>query len=75
MALKKVYGQLLLPFIESYKAAANTTGRSQIVKNAAEAVLKNKDLLEEEGVDLPKDLKTVNLFHSVPLSSPLILTI
>jgi hypothetical protein len=65
MALSKVYGTLLLPFVESYKLATNATGRNQVVKNAAEAVLKSKDLLEKEGLDLPKDLRTVNIFKSV----------
>lgn len=74
MALRKVYGQLLLPFIENYKSAGNATARTQVVKNAVEAVSKAEDLLEE-GVDLPKDLHTVNFFYSVSLGSPTMLTI
>ena len=35
--------------------------RALIVKNAAEAVLKSRHLLEDKGIDLPKDLKTVCL--------------
>lgn len=68
MALRKVYGAIISPFIDSYKSAKNATGRTQVVKNAAEAVLNRKDLLEDNGVGLPKDLQTVKPNHFVSLA-------
>lgn len=59
MSFSKVYGSLLLPFIENYKEAENQKGRSAVVKNAVDAVSNAKDLLEEQGGNLPKDLRTV----------------
>jgi hypothetical protein len=61
MSFAEVYSDLLLPFVESYKEANNEKNRTLVVKNAADAVLNSRNLLEE-GVDLPKDLKTVRLY-------------
>jgi hypothetical protein len=65
MSFTEVYGDLFLPFVESYKAAKNEKNRALVVKNAADAVLESRHLLEDQDVDLPKDLKTVRLFHYV----------
>jgi hypothetical protein len=62
MSFSKVYASLLLPFVEKYKEAKNEKGRTAVVKNAADAVLKSKNLLEEEGANLPKDLLGVRIF-------------
>jgi hypothetical protein len=71
MAFGDIYSSILLPFAKSYKAK-NEKGRAQVVKDAMDAVLKSRDLLEDQGGNLPKDLKTVHIFHSV--SIPLMLT-
>ena len=42
---------------------------AQVVKDARDAVLKSSSLLEDRGVDLPKDLKTVGVFHSLLFST------
>jgi hypothetical protein len=65
MAIGDVFGEVLLPFAESYKDAKNEKNRALVVKNAADAVSKSTHLLEDNGVGLPKDLKTVRLFHSL----------
>jgi hypothetical protein len=68
MAISEVFGEVLFPFVESYKDAKNEKNRALVVKNAADAVLKSSHLLEE-GLGLPKDLKTVRLFHSLFFST------
>ena len=59
MSFSEVYGDILLPFVEKYKEAKNEKNRAQVVKNAADAVSSSSQLLENQGVDLPKDLKSV----------------
>lgn len=59
MSFSKVYSDLLLPFVENYKLAKNEKNRGQVVKNAADAVSSSSQLLEDQGVNLPKDLKSV----------------
>ena len=59
MSFTQAYTDILLPFVKSYKAAKNEKNRALVVKNAADAVSKSSHLLEDQGVDLPKDLKTV----------------
>lgn len=58
MTFTQLYSGVLTPFIKTFKEAKNEQGRKAVVKNAAEAVRKAKDLLEEVD-DLPKDLQTV----------------
>lgn len=67
MAFGDVYSSILSPFADTYKAAKNDKGRTQVVKDAADAVLKSRDLLEGQGGNLPKDLKTVGVFDSVSI--------
>jgi hypothetical protein len=69
MAFGNAYSGILLPFVETYKGAKNEKGRTQVVKDAVDAVLKSRDLLEDQGGNLPNDLKTVCLFHSVSIST------
>ena len=69
MAFSDVYSSLLLPFVESYKVAKNEKGRALVLKNAEDAVLNSRNLLEDQGVDLPKDLKAVSIFHSAFIST------
>lgn len=66
MAFGDVYSSILLPFARSYQAK-NEKGRAQVVKDAMDAVLKSRDLLEDQGGNLPKDLKTVHIFHSASI--------
>jgi hypothetical protein len=62
MSFSKVYSSILSPFVEKYQEAKNQKGRSEVLKNAADAVLKGRELVEEKGLDLPKDLTTVCVF-------------
>lgn len=59
MAFGDIYCTILLPFVESYKHATNQKNRAVVIKNAAEAVVNSRHLLEDTGIDLPKDLNTV----------------
>lgn len=59
MSFIKVYSDVLTPFVVKYKEAKNEKGRAAILKNAADAVLESKNLLEDNGGALPKDLKGV----------------
>jgi hypothetical protein len=61
MSFSEVYGDILLPFVENYKEAKNEKNRAQVVKNAADAVSSSSQLLEDQGVNLPKDLKSVRI--------------
>ena len=38
-------------------AVKNEKGRAAVVKNAAYAVLENSNMMEDQGADLPKDLR------------------
>jgi hypothetical protein len=62
MAFSEDYGGILLPFVEKYKAAKNEKARKAILKTAADAVSKSRDLLEDDATELPKDLPTVRVF-------------
>lgn len=73
MSFTKVYSDLLFPFVESYKAAENEKTRAQVVTKAADMILLSSHLLEDHGVSLPKDLKTVCLFFML-YHSPLLFT-
>lgn len=53
------YGIVLSPFVVEYKSAKNEKGRKAVLKDAADAVMRSKELLEDGGADLPKDLQTV----------------
>jgi hypothetical protein len=61
MSLSKVYGVILLPFVQQYKETRNERERKKIIKNAAEAVVENGNLLEDRGGNLPKDLPKVRM--------------
>jgi hypothetical protein len=66
MTFTQLYGSVLAPFIKMFKEAKNEQGRKTVITNAADAVKKAKDLLEEVD-DLPKDLQTVCIpSHSLP---------
>jgi hypothetical protein len=58
MSFFETYATILEPFIQKYKGA-NEKERKGIIKNAADTVLKSRDLLEDKGIDLPKYLPTV----------------
>jgi hypothetical protein len=59
MAFNKTYGDILFPFVDNYKVATNEKTRALVIKNAVDAVINSRHLLEDTGIDLPKDLKTV----------------
>jgi hypothetical protein len=59
MPFTDIYASILLPFVERYKVAENQKSRALVIKKAAEAVMKSRHLLEDTGIDLPKDLNTV----------------
>jgi hypothetical protein len=64
MNFSNLYNSVLTPFVQKFKDASNDKGRKRVVNDAADAVRKSKDLLED-AEDLPRDLKAVCLlFHS-----------
>jgi hypothetical protein len=58
MSFTEVYNEVLSPFAEKFKEAENEKLRKAILMNAANAVLRSRDLLEVKE-DLPKDLEKV----------------
>jgi transcriptional regulator of acetoin/glycerol metabolism len=56
------YGHIVSPFVKKYQMAKNEKARKALIKSAADAVSLSRNLQEDEGVDLPKDLPTVCLF-------------
>jgi hypothetical protein len=69
MSFSKIYAPVLSPFIEKYKMAKNEKERKAVKTMAVDAVLKSRDLLEDQGIDLPKDLDAVCLiaFFHIPI--------
>lgn len=64
MSLSKVFGNIISPFVQNFKDAKNEKQRLSVIKEAADAVLKSKDLLEDKEAGLPKDLPSVrNVFN------------
>jgi hypothetical protein len=64
MSFSKVYSAILLPFVGKYKEAKNEKGRMTVVTNAVNAVTTSRSLLEDQGLELPKNLKSVrDFFH------------
>lgn len=61
MSFTEVYNEVLSPFAEKFKEAENEKLRKAILMNAANAVLRSRDLLEVKE-DLPKDLEKVCSF-------------
>lgn len=59
MSFTDAYGSILLPFVENYKTAKNEKARKGVVDTAANTILNSRNLLEEQGSDLPQDLKAV----------------
>jgi hypothetical protein len=59
MAFTEEYASILSPFVQKYKTANNGKARAELLKNAADAVSKSKDLREDNATELPKDLLTV----------------
>jgi hypothetical protein len=62
MTFTQVYGSILLPFIKNYEGTKNEKGRKAVVSNAAKAIQNSRNLLEEKGDSLPKDLEAVRLY-------------
>jgi hypothetical protein len=61
MSFIKTYEKVLSPYIKEFGKAANEKVRKMVVKKAADAVSASKDLFEEKGLDLPKDLNNVGV--------------
>jgi hypothetical protein len=61
MSFSEVYGSVLEPFIQKFKDGENEKGRRAVVRDAAEAVKNYREMQEDEGAALPKDLQTVRL--------------
>jgi predicted lipid carrier protein YhbT len=61
MSFTQTYGSILLLFIQNYKDAKNEKARKGVVETATNAILNCRNLLEEQGLDLPQNLKAVHL--------------
>jgi hypothetical protein len=59
MSFTQTYGSILLPFIQNYKDAKNKKAQKGVVETATNAILNHRNLLEEQGLDLPQNLKAV----------------
>jgi hypothetical protein len=59
MSFTQAYGSILLPFIQNYKDAKNEKAWNGVVETATNAILNHRNLLEEQGLDLPQNLKAV----------------
>ena len=68
MSFTEVYGSILLPFVEKYKTATNDKARKGVVDTAANTILNSKNLLEEQGSDLPQDIKAVCITFLIAFS-------
>ena len=64
MAFDDNYSAVLSPFLKKFKDAQNEKQKRAVLKNACDAVVKSRDLLEDKTVALPKDLSAVHLFIS-----------
>jgi len=60
MSFGKVYCNILSPFLKEYKSVKNQKERKGVINNAAEALLKTRETLEDGMDDLPNDLKGVS---------------
>ena len=67
MSFTKKYRKILSPFLEGYKTAKNDKARKKVLKNAAQAVKNSRDLQEDKGAELPKELETVCPFSIIPI--------
>jgi hypothetical protein len=61
MTFTEAYRKVLSPFSKRYEEAENGKAGRAVLKEAADAVVKSRDLLEDKG-DLPKDLEKVRFF-------------
>lgn len=59
MSFGEAYGSILSPFAEEFKRTKNEKQRKEVLKNAADALLKSRETLEDGRDDLPKDLQAV----------------
>ena len=48
MAFADIFGNILKPFVNNYKEASNQQNRAIVIRNAANAVVKSRDLLDSE---------------------------
>lgn len=70
MSFTQAYANILLPFVENYKSAKNEKARKAVLETATKTILNSRNLLEDQGLDLPQDLKAVCVllysFHCSP---------
>ena len=59
MTFTQAYGKILLPFVKNCKNAKNKKAQKGVVETATNTILNSQNLLEEQGLDLPQDLKAV----------------
>jgi hypothetical protein len=71
MSFTKAYGNILLSFVDNHKGTKNKKVQKVVVETAANTVLNGRNLLEEQGLDLPQDLKAMCLIPVFPFSFPL----
>jgi hypothetical protein len=62
MTFAEDYSKVLSPFSKKFKEAENENQRKAVLRDAAKAVTESRDLLEDKGVALPKDLQAVLFF-------------
>ena len=67
MSFGETYGNILSPFIQDFKAGKNLKERKTVLKNAADALLKSRETLEDAQDDLPNDLQAVSKSFFSPL--------
>ena len=64
MTFTEDYGKVLSPFLKKYQVEENEKQRRAVLKNAAKAMVKSRDLLKEKTDDLPKDIQTTFFLFS-----------
>ena len=74
MTFTQAYRKILLPFVKNYKNAKNKKVQKGVVETATNTILNSQNLLEEQGLDLPQDLKAMcppllSLLLSFPLTT------
>jgi hypothetical protein len=67
MSFGETYGNILSPFIQDFKTGKNLKERKTVLKNAADALLKSRETLEDAQDDLPNDLQAVSKSFFSPL--------
>ena len=59
MSFSQAYGNILHPSVKNYKSAKNEKAQKAVMETATNTILNSRNLLEEQGFDLPHDIKAV----------------